>query len=80
MSAKEMFEELGYEYDIKKTRITAKLYDRDDVLSINISFHTINKRISIDCLGDALDMDELQAINKQVEELGWKNENNRFIN
>ena len=72
MSAKEMFENLGYEYKIKKTRITAKLYDRDEMLSISIIFHTITKRIDIDCLSEDLDMNELQAINKQVEELGWK--------
>lgn len=71
MSAKEMFENLGYEYEIKKTRIIARLYDTDDMLAISISFHTITKRINIDCLSEDLDMNELQAINKQVEELNW---------
>lgn len=74
MSAREMFEELGYEYDDKKSRVIANLYDRDDTLSIHIAFNKANQRIGIDCLAAALDMDELQAINKQVEELGWLDE------
>lgn len=73
-SAKEMFEELGYEYYDKKTRIVVNRYDRYDILSIYICFNKINQRIGIDCLADVLDMDELQAINKQVEELGWLDE------
>lgn len=73
MSAKEMFEELGYEqenknnviYYFKKIRIPKSYI----VYSINFIIDTkeifINKNIN---------MQELQAINKQIEELGWNNE------
>ena len=73
-SAREMFEELGYEqenknnviYYFKKIRIPKSYI----VYSINFIIDTkeifINKNIN---------MQELKAINKQVEELGWNNDN-----
>ena len=39
--------------------------------SIRIVFNNNTKRIAIHCDGEALDMQELQAINEKVKELGW---------
>jgi hypothetical protein len=75
MSAKEMFEELGYEYerqgkDIyceKEFPVTkARIYFCDRKRTIDIA---TDEHITFD-----LDLQELQAINKQIEELGWNNE------
>jgi len=82
MSAKEMFEKLGYEIDIEND--TEILYKMKWEISSTyyVSFGLINKRI--ECFYFAsdspftptesfeVDLDLLQAINKQVEELGWK--------
>ena len=68
MSAKEMFKKLGYEYIEYIGRIA--YYKKVGNYDIEIDFwvdsgdYTIeNKYI--------LSYEELQAINKQVEELGW---------
>ena len=78
MSAKEMFEELGY----KKIKLADEglvaLYekiifgDRQSIYfypekTVRIIFHS-GERI----YPPIIDMKELQAINKQIEELGWK--------
>lgn len=83
MSAKEMFEKLGYELDI----ITdfEILYHMKWEISTTywVSFNLINK--SFECFVNsdspfepsksyAIDIELLKAINKQVEELGWNNE------
>ena len=68
MSAKEMFEKLGY-----------KLYNQNIYLEYvkeeeNITFY-INEKTFCKCNGyeiGEITLEELQAINKQVEELGWK--------
>jgi hypothetical protein len=71
MSADEMFEELGlrlendspFEFEVKN--------DDDKVIKIN------KERKEIACFNyydgfEYLTLEELQAINKKVEELGWK--------
>ena len=74
MSAKEMFEELGYElyiesdneicYMEKKNKWYISFYLDDKVVQCSENdFYTTSIGISVK---------ELQAINKQVEELGWK--------
>lgn len=67
MSADEMFKELGYKKSVGETTEVYKL-SRDNK---NIYFSKLIKRIKIDGKYDFLDMQELQAINKKVEELGW---------
>ena len=80
MTAKEMFEELGYkvandcEYYIfyKKPLIENPEYEKD---YLHISFKKLDKAF-IKTYGDdnspeIITMQELKAINKQVEELGW---------
>lgn len=70
-SAKEMFEELGYKFFkgfcyIEYTKEEPiNRYQRD---SYQIRFNDNDKQISI---YQNIDMQELKAINKQVEELHW---------
>ncbi len=72
MCADEMFDELGYEKHSSKSHERFDLYSSDDEHLIRIAFNLRTKRIAIYCDNDALDIQELQAINKKVEELGWK--------
>ena len=78
-SAKEMFEELGYEYDYiqNKNSEDTITYHKDN---LHIQFNLISKLIvfqndtSYIYYGIAtffINKDLLKAINKQIEELGW---------
>ena len=75
MSAKEMFEELGYEID----EITKKSFGYGKILNNRKKYITFNDTgnfkyftiIETDRNNPTIDLQELQAINKQVEELGW---------
>lgn len=79
MSAKEMFEKLGYEL-VNEAPILYQFNDGGFIK--NIEFSKTLKRITFSSYeyyndGKATEenfiyVDELQAINKQVEELGWK--------
>lgn len=78
MTAKEMFEKLGYEYSellSDDTRIYYEHKNNGNNLhnqpSNFIMFCLDYKVISNDC---DITLKELQAINKQVEELGWLDE------
>ena len=68
MNAKEMFEKLGYEllekYDDVITYYNVE-YDR------YIYFYSLTYVIEIGNEDKEFNYEELQAINKQVEELGW---------
>ena len=81
MTAKEMFEKLGYE--LKRNSQWFLSYEKEttyDGIDV-ITFIYKDKRIQsynifpVDRHLTAKDitLDELQAINKQVEELGWNN-------
>ena len=70
-SAKEMFEELGFEY--KKSDFSITYYKEfrdydDECYILDINFRLFEQEISTDF---SIDMRLLKAINKQVEELGW---------
>lgn len=81
MSAKEMFEKLGYEYhQYDSEEITCIKQDRQwrKIGTITICFDLINKELELGFKGEIsgnlpvfIKYQELQAINKQVEELGW---------
>lgn len=87
MSAKELFEELGYECDVGCDGILYSQYidlPNGGVASCQISFDKVNKIIEKDVsqagfsmkhYNSKITLEELKAINKQVEELGWNNEN-----
>lgn len=77
MKAKEMFEKLGYYEDTEHNSIFAiKVYqNNNDRYKPRIYFDN-DKTICKDGIFGRLDItfEELQAINKQIEELGWNNE------
>lgn len=69
--ADKLFEELGYEKHSSKTHERYDLYSSDDEHLIRIVFNNKTKRLAIHCDGEALDMEELKAINLKCKELGW---------
>lgn len=73
MTAKEMFEKLGYkqEYHISYLKYYREIQQNccDDVNKSQIWFDPIDE--SFEKIGGLITMEELQAINKQIEELGW---------
>ena len=81
MSAKEMFEKIGYEYHCYDSEeVTYRKEDRQwrENGRILICFDLLNKEIELGFKGKTsgnlpifISLEELQAINKQVEELGW---------
>lgn len=82
LTADEMFEELGYEKMIEHKFIepeygetTELILYRDDIQGLDIEFWN-DKSISKTCNYDIsyITMQELQAINKKVKELGWLDE------
>ena len=78
MSAQEMFEELGYIIDINCLGIIRYSREDNDGMKYCIRFYNDVKEFDcntvinnkLDCL--TIDISLLQAINKQIEELGWK--------
>lgn len=69
-SAKEMFEELGYKL-IQDDAIWL-IYNFDN--KFNIEFYKPQQNIHVgtkEALFSTIYTDDLQAINKQIEELGW---------
>ena len=83
MKAKEMFEKLDYkQIEVHVEKIEYYYYiDIDGYERIEKStiFNKKERRIELDQSDfyeqyDILTLEELQAINKQVEELGWNNE------
>lgn len=80
MTAKEMFKKLGYELDII-TDFEILYHMKWEISSTYwVSFNIINKSIECFLTSDSpfepsksysIDIDLLQAINKQIEELGW---------
>lgn len=75
MSAKEMFEKLGYETDLdwqKDHTIEYIKRKEDDFFGTSVvSLIIFNKRLKVIKLNGIIGIKELQAINKQVEELEW---------
>ena len=75
MTAKEIFEKLGYELidtnsaGVKLTMIS--YYNYEKTSSINF-WSSINIDIDLQN-GEHLTVEHIQAINKQIEELGWNN-------
>lgn len=79
MSAKEMFEKLGFRVNYKDDEILCdkkRFISDTDIIYINpkdkkIKALTISDSPFTPSVPYELSFDELQAINKQVEELGW---------
>lgn len=73
-NAKELFKELGYKRLPKKYNKNMILYENENMLKnykIIIYFSLTDKRIQFSPYF-RYSIQELNAINKQVEELGWK--------
>lgn len=74
MSAKEMFEKLGYACDLSCNCARYSKYIGDNLYQIDINFRykTIEKRQYTTIFSDSevseITFEELQAINKQIEE------------
>lgn len=82
MTAKEMFKKLGYKKLPKKYNKNMLLYERKIDVIGGLKPRTELKIIYF-CLSDKriqfspylrYSLEELKAINKQIEELGWDNE------
>ena len=78
MSAKEMFKKLGYKKSNEYKKINIISYYNEELnwrIDFDNKFHCITGTYYVDDeefeRGYVIDMKELQAINKQVEELGW---------
>ena len=73
-NADKMFKELGYTEDESYNLIS---YEKDEGQHLyTIVFDTANKTFykGSTCQDDAILMQELQAINEKVKELGWNKE------
>jgi hypothetical protein len=71
MTAKEMFEELGYEYYYYSDCIECE-YNKHSLLHHKIGFDLEDKNYSIETKNEVIISKLLnKAINKQIEELGW---------
>lgn len=84
-NAKEMFEQLGYKLDeqedyliywkIAKEQQSNRYYRQNEIqIEFNLTYKTIEKRelFNTDENSNIITLRELQAINKQIEELSWK--------
>lgn len=69
MSAKEMFEELGYKQH-KISNIINYTNEKERCV-IQFTADCTGNNIYINLDGSAISMEIYRAINKQVEELGW---------
>lgn len=83
MTAKEMFEELGWSYEYVKgdcsedtiqcKDLTKTIIYPQGLMKWNIQFNLISKVVVIQNV-TFINLELLKAINKQIEELGWLNE------
>lgn len=76
MTAKEMFEELGYEYDecYFEDTLDEIYYQKKGEYTPQIKFSLNHKVVRVYREGNkssSFDIKLLRAINKQIEELGW---------
>lgn len=81
LSADEMFKKIGYKFDnneschnmiIYKKRFFSEKYE--NCLTNEIIFLTDEKKVAksdYNGLDDLINIDELKAINKKIEEMGW---------
>ena len=72
-TAKEMFEELGYEYEESYDGTLIDYYKKYNNLNLEILFNKDEKNFCFTYV-TKIDFKLLQAINQQIKELGW-NEN-----
>lgn len=79
MTAREMFEELGYKRNVEDNKITYS--QKFGYETFEIMFDLSEKEINIDTdMEVKIEEDILQAIDKQAEELGWLEEEKQETN
>ena len=69
--ADEMFEKLGYKQSITQLGHLKYYKDYDNVIYFMLEKKAFNKSGEYDGMCDHITMEELQAINEKVKELGW---------
>lgn len=69
-TADDLFNRLGYEKYETKTKIKYYLSKDDEDLLI-LCFNLKTKRLTVDCRGEALDVEDINAISLKVKELKW---------
>ena len=76
MSAKEMFEKLGYQRNVENKKIIYFLELEGTFYYDEITFDLLEKEILIDTNFEVMSIGDylLKAIDKQAEELGWLDE------
>lgn len=82
MTAKEMFEKLGYEYKFVKGDCCEDTIQYFNLYRTKIGNYPILPNIQFNLIGKCIVINDvkficielLQAINKQIEELGWLDE------
>lgn len=70
--ADEMFNELRYNKSYTQLKDIEYYKDADNVIYFYVEYKKFNKSGEYDGMCDYITMQELQAINKKVKELGWK--------
>lgn len=70
-TADEMFDELGYKKTFTEVDNIKYYKDDDNVIYFVITHRTFHKTGEYDGMCDSITIQELQAINKKCEELGW---------
>lgn len=72
-NADEMFEEIGYEYteEVNNGVVYSKEDDDEDMEISFIDYNDYGKTVEVDKFSNLITMQELQAIYKKCEELGW---------
>lgn len=70
-TADEMFFELGYEEQNERSEMIEYVKDDDNVFYIDKIDKTFDKSALYDTMGDDITMQELQAIYKKCQEMGW---------
>jgi uncharacterized protein YlbG (UPF0298 family) len=68
--ADEMFEKLGYKKEVRKYADVYNKHYKDINMIRQFGFNTKSKAVMIDV--EYITMQELQAINEKVKELGWE--------
>lgn len=69
MTAKEMFEELGYK-QIKSNELAMVYENEECYIVFDLFYETVDKRMKL-ARTRSIYLKEFKAIQKQIEELGW---------
>lgn len=71
MTARQMFEKLGYKYNKNRNRNRMIEYCKEDSTSVLFWINERKFSVSEYCEPKDITVDEFKAVQKQMEELGW---------